>query len=88
MLVPVTPDDPAVRANQLAWDELRQWFKPTLLLWAPNDPVLGNQRQVFLDGIPGTAGLSHQTFEDASHFVQEDVGPELARATINLVGPA
>jgi haloalkane dehalogenase len=86
LLVPVTPGDPAVRANQLAWDELRQWYKPALTLWAPNDPVLGNQQEVFLKGIPGTAGLPHQTFEDASHFVQEDVGPALAEATIRLVG--
>jgi haloalkane dehalogenase len=85
MLVPVTPDDPAVPANLAAWDALAAWTKPALTLWAPNDPVLGNQHATFLDRIPGTEGLAHQTFDDASHFVQEDVGPELAAATIDLI---
>jgi len=85
LLVPVTPDDPAVPANRAAWSVLEQWTKPCLTLWAPNDPVLGNQRSVFLDRIPGTSGLAHQTFEDASHFVQEDAGPELAQATVDLI---
>ena len=85
LLVPVTSDDPAVPANRAAWSVLEQWTKPCLTLWAPNDPVLGNQQAVFLDRIPGTSGLTHQTFEAASHFVQEDAGPELARATVDLV---
>ncbi len=72
-------------ANQAAWGVLDQWTKPALTLWAPNDPVLGNQQPEFRDRIPGAAGLDHQTFEDASHFLQEDLGPELARATIDLI---
>jgi haloalkane dehalogenase len=85
LLVPVTPDDPAVPANRAAWDVLRGWTKPALTLWAPNDPVLGNQHATFLDQIPGTAGLAHVTYDHASHFIQEDVGVELARATIDLI---
>jgi haloalkane dehalogenase len=85
LLVPVTPDDPAVPANLAAWEVLRAWTKPALTLWAPNDPVLGNQQATFVDQIPGADGLGHRTFEDASHFVQEDVGPELARSTIDLI---
>lgn len=84
LLVPITPDDPAVSANRAAWSVLEQWSKPALTLWAPNDPVLGNLQADFRDRIPGAAGLDHRTFADASHFLQEDVGAELARATINL----
>jgi haloalkane dehalogenase len=85
LLVPITPDDPAVPANRAAWAGLEQWTKPALTLWAPNDPVLGNQQAQFLERIPGAEGLAHQTFDDASHFIQEDVGPELARATVELI---
>ena len=72
-------------ANREAWAVLERWEKPALTLWAPGDPVLGGGQQEFLDRIPGTAGLPHQTFAGASHFLQEDVGPELAAATIDLI---
>jgi haloalkane dehalogenase len=85
LLVPITPDDPAVPANRAAWTVLEQWTKPALTLWAPNDPVLGGLQQEFVDRIPGAAGLAHQTFDEASHFLQEDVGPELAQATVDLI---
>lgn len=85
LLVPVTPDDPAVPANRAAWAVLEQWTKPALTLWAPNDPVLGNLQAEFRDRIPGAAGLDHRTFADASHFLQEDLGPDLAQATIDLI---
>jgi len=85
LLVPVTPDDPAVPANRRAWEVLERWTKPTLTLWAPNDPVLGHLQDEFVSRIPGAAGLPHRTFAEASHFLQEDVGPELAAATIALV---
>lgn len=85
LLVPVTPDDPAVPANRAAWEVLERWTKPALTLWAPDDPVLGGLQQEFVDRIPGAVGLDHQTFAPASHFLQEDVGPDLARATATLV---
>ena len=85
LLVPVTPDDPAIPANQAAWAVLEQWTKPALTLWAPNDPVLGDLQADFTGRIPGARGLEHRTFADASHFLQEDVGPELAEATIQLL---
>ncbi len=85
LLVPVTPDDPAVPANQAAWAVLEQWTKPALTLWAPNDPVLGNQQAGFVSRIPGATGLAHRTFDEASHYIQEDCGPELAHATAELI---
>jgi haloalkane dehalogenase len=88
MLVPVTPDDPAVPANEAAWRVLEGWQKPALTLWAPNDPVLGNQQATFVERIPGAAGLPHRAFDAASHFLQEDVGAELAAATSALIAAA
>jgi len=85
LLVPVESDDPAVPANRAAWEVLERWEKPTLVLWAPNDPVLGTVGPEFRDRIPGAAGQPHQTFDAASHFLQEDVGPELAAAVVDLV---
>jgi haloalkane dehalogenase len=82
MLVPTTPDDPALPANQAAWKVLESFAKPVLTLWAPDDIVLGKGQAAFVERIPGAAGQPHQTFSPAGHFLQDDVGPALADAVI------
>ena len=82
LLVPTSPDDPAVPANRAAWAVLRTWTKPVLTLWAPGDVVLGGYQPSFADTIPGAAGQPHQTFSPAGHFIQDDCGPELVAAML------
>ena len=82
MLVPISPDDPAVPANRAAWKVLEQWTKPVLTLWAPDDPVLGGGQTAISERISGAAGQPHDQFRPASHFIQEDQGPALAEAII------
>ena len=86
LLVPVYPDDPAVPANQAAWEVLEQWDKPVLTLWAPDDPVLGAVQDTLAGRIPGAAGQPHAQFRPASHFIQEDQGPALAHAITAWLG--
>lgn len=85
VLVPTSPDDPAVPANQAAWKVLETWAKPVLTLWAPGDIVLGGYQQSFIDRIPGAKDQPHQTFEPAGHFIQDDCGEQLAQAVINWI---
>jgi haloalkane dehalogenase len=80
MLVPTTADDPAIPANRAAWVVLETFTKPVLTLWAPDDIVLGKGQPAFLNRIPGTANQPHQTFSPAGHFLQDDVGSQLAHA--------
>jgi len=82
MLVPISPDDPAVPANRAAWQVLEQWSKPVLTLWAPDDPVLGRGQAAISERIPGAASQPHDQFRPASHFIQEDQGPALAEAIV------
>ncbi len=82
MLVPISPEDPAVPANRAAWQVLEQWTKPVLTLWAPDDPVLGGGQAAISERIPGAAGQPHDQFRPASHFIQEDQGPELSEAIV------
>ncbi|MDE0612784.1 MAG: haloalkane dehalogenase [bacterium] len=82
MLVPISPEDPAVPANRTAWQVLEQWTKPVLTLWAPDDPVLGGGQAAISERIPGAAGQPHDQFRPASHFIQEDQGPALAEAIV------
>lgn len=80
-LVPISPDDPATPANRKAWEVLGQWEKPLLTLFGAADPILGKADKPLQEHVPGAAGQPHARL-DGSHFVQEDVGVEIARRTI------
>lgn len=76
-LVPTSPDDPAVPANRAAWEALRRWEKPLLAIFGARDPILGKADRPLINHVPGAAGQPHARI-NASHFIQEDSGPELA----------
>jgi haloalkane dehalogenase len=81
-LVAITPEHPGVAENKTARASLAEWTKPVLSLWGMADFVLGPLRDDLLDLIPGTNGQPHQMFDDASHFIQDDVGAPLADAVV------
>ena len=80
-LVPTSVDDPAVPANRAAWARLGEWEKPFLTLFGRKDPILGRADRPLQEHVPGAAGQPHARL-DGGHFVQEDVGPEIARRTV------
>jgi haloalkane dehalogenase len=80
-LVPTSPDDPAVPANRAAWDRLGTWEKPFLTLFGRRDPILGKGDGPLQRHVPGAQGQPHDRL-DGSHFVQEDVGVEIAERTL------
>jgi haloalkane dehalogenase len=80
-LVPTSTEDPAVLANRAAWAALGQWEKPFLTLFGRHDPILGKADKPLHEHVPGTQGQPHDRLA-GGHFIQEDVGPELARRTI------
>ena len=80
--VPTSTDDPESAANKAAWDVLARFDKPFLLCFSDLDPITNGGAAPFLAKVPGTTGQPHTTIEGASHFLQEDKGPELA-AVIN-----
>jgi len=72
-------------ANDEAWAGLTSFEKPFLTLWASNDPGnLGRcaTQQRLIDSIPGAAGLPHDRLAEASHFLQDDQGEEIARRLV------
>lgn len=85
ILVPVSPDDPAAESNRRAWESLGKFDRPFVCAFGDSDPVSAGADAVLLAQIPGAAGQSHRTLAGAGHFLQEDVGQELAAVTLELI---
>ncbi|WP_138761005.1 haloalkane dehalogenase [Modestobacter altitudinis] len=84
-LVPTRPDDPAAAANRAAWGGLARFDKPFLTAFSDGDPITGGGDRVFRAVVPGAHGMPHTTLAGGGHFLQEDVGPELARVVVDLI---
>ena len=78
LLVPATPDDPAAEDNRRAWGSLERFERPFLCAFSDQDPVTAGADRVFRTRVPGAAGQPHVTLAGGGHFLQEDVGAELA----------
>lgn len=73
--------------NQAARAVFDGWEKPMLTVFGRGDPVLGAEeiQAEMRDAVPGAVGQAHHAYDDASHFLQEDEGPDLARRLIDFV---
>ncbi|MEO0863679.1 MAG: haloalkane dehalogenase [Pseudomonadota bacterium] len=85
MLVPSTPVDPEAPANRAAWEVLQQLDLPVLTAFGADDRVMAGVDRVFQTRMPGAKGQPHVVLPKAGHFLQEDVGPELARITLDFI---
>ena len=85
VLVPTSPDDPAVPANRAAWKALEQFDKPFLTAFSDSDPVTAGNERPLQARIPGAVGQPHTTIVGAGHFLQEQKGPELAQVVVDFV---
>ncbi len=85
MLVPATPEDPATPANRAAWQVLMTLELPFLTAFGDSDPITRGADKILQLAIPGARERRHVTLERAGHFLQEDVGEELATVVVELV---
>ena len=77
LILPLAPDDPGAAAGQRMLDALRGDRRPKLVLWADSDPVLPLETGRRFAAALG-AEVDH-VIAGASHFLQEDAGPEIGR---------
>ena len=73
--------------NHAAKAVLNAFERPVLTLFGRADPVLGAEeiQAELRDVPPGAAGLEHHAYPSAKHFLQEDVGEDLARRVNELI---
>jgi len=75
LLIPQTPDAPGASAGQRVLEALRDDHRPTLMLWGDSDPVLPlSVAERFAESI---GRPPPRPIDNASHFLQEDQGPEI-----------
>jgi len=83
-LLPITIDDPASESNRKAWEVLKKWNKPFLTTFSDSDPFTRGGEKYLQERIPGTKGQKHIILK-GGHFIQEDVGEELAKIMIQFI---
>jgi len=73
--------------NQAARAVLDAFERPVLTLFGRADPVLGHEgiQAEMRDVPPGAAGMAHHAYPTARHFLQEDVGEDLARRVNDFI---
>jgi haloalkane dehalogenase len=84
-LVPISPEDPASAPNVAAREVLSRWTKPLLTTFSDQDPITKGADRWFVENVPGATGQPHVTVEGGGHFLQEDLGPELAGLVAEFV---
>jgi len=82
-LVPIDRDDPAVPANDAAWEILKKWEKPFLTLFSDKDPITAGGEKVLRKLIPGAKDQPKMTINDGGHFLQEDKPQGIAEIMIH-----
>ena len=72
--------------NVTAWASLGRFAKPFLTLAGERDYLLGNKdiQNRLIAQVPGAKGQKHARF-DAAHFIQDDLGAEMARVMIAFI---
>jgi len=63
-----------------AWEGLKKFEKPFISFIGLKDKLLGRPRiqEKWISKVPGAKGQAHEQFENADHFIQDDIGEIMA----------
>jgi haloalkane dehalogenase len=84
LILPTTPDAVGAAEGKAVANALREDDRPALVLWADSDPILP-----FSVGERVSSELNFpapRPIKDASHFLQEDAGPEIGSVIADWLG--
>jgi pimeloyl-ACP methyl ester carboxylesterase len=70
-----------------AWESLKKYEKPFISFIGLKDSLLGRPRiqDKWINNVPGAKGQDHEQFENANHFIQEDLGEIMADRTHRFI---
>jgi haloalkane dehalogenase len=60
---------------------LSEWPKPFLVAFSDSDPITSAMGPILHRVVPGSTSV---TIEGGGHFLQEDTGPDLAKAIVEF----
>lgn len=84
LLVPLQPGDPGAAEMAHVSETLENWHKPVLVAFSDQDPIFPQKvGQKLAARIPGAIFVG---IEEASHFLQEDKGEEIASVIRDWLG--
>ena len=75
LILPLSPEAPGAAAGARVLEALRSDARPKLFVWADSDPVLPLETGRRFAAALG--GKIDHVIAGASHFLQEDAGPEI-----------
>lgn len=63
-----------------AWESLKTFEKPFISFIGLKDTLLGRPQiqEKWINSVPGAKGQDHEQFENANHFIQDDIGEVMA----------
>ncbi len=85
LLMGLTPDSECARRNRRTLEALGSFTGPLLTAFSDGDPATRGWDAVLRAAVPGAAGQAHAVIANAGHFLQEDEGPQLARAILGFL---
>ncbi len=85
LLVPIAPEDPGSEGMRRARHVFSKWSQPALVMFADQDPVTAGGDRFFRRLIPTAKDQPEITIHGASHFLQEDAGPEIAEHILQFI---
>lgn len=85
LLIAVVPQVPGVNLNRTAWEKLRQFDGPFLMLFGKQDYVGRGWYKYARDRIKGAEGQDHALLDPAGHFIQEDQPDELVKRILAFI---
>jgi len=70
-----------------AWESLKKFEKPFISFIGLKDTLLGRPQiqEKWISKVPGAKGQDHEQFENANHFIQDDIGEIMADRTHKFI---
>jgi len=85
LLVPMSSDAPMAEIVRRTRSRLARWSKPALVLFAPDDPILGEAFSFFRSMIPTASRQPETLIPGAGHFLPEERGTSVAEHVLDFL---